>query len=205
MFRIAWPELLPTPPSTHTSLQLEKHYIGCQLSTVLSLRLPCWYISSYTVVTPNTLNPFSFPDIVHITLVKVNLMAYFLRFPTLVQFSSLENILDSVLHMTHLWFGMTFLMRSALQTHLPLSGQSWSHTSLEKHTHPKFPISFLLSPRCWPLQCLWFLNIEQCFCVMRLRVCLLTEIKRYKSTIRIRIKKRNRNGGCYWRDSSYGR
>ena len=50
-------ELLPTPPSTHTSLQLEKHYIGCRLSTVLSLRLPCWYISSYTVVTPNTLNP----------------------------------------------------------------------------------------------------------------------------------------------------
>ena len=154
---------------------------------VLALRLPCWYISSYTVVTPNTLNPSSFPDIVHITLIEVNLMAYFLRFPTLVQFSSLENILDSVLRMTHLWFGITFLMRSALQTHLPLSGQSWSHTSLEKHTHPKFPISFLLSPRCWPLQCLWFLNIEQCFCVMRLRVCLLTEIKRYKSAIRIRI------------------
>ena len=80
MFRIAWPELLPTPPSTHTSLQLEKHYIGCQLSTVLSLRLPCWYISSYTVVTPNTLNPSSFPDIVHITLVEVNLMAYFPHF-----------------------------------------------------------------------------------------------------------------------------
>ena len=99
---LALPELLPTPPSTHTSLQLEKHYIGCQLSTVLSLRLPCWYISSYTVVTPNTLNPSSFPDIVHITLVEVNLMAYFLRFPTLVQFSSLENILDSVLRMTHL-------------------------------------------------------------------------------------------------------
>ena len=31
------------------------------------------------------------------------------------------------------------------------------------------------------------MNIEQCFCVMRLRVCLLTEIKRYKSAIRIRI------------------
>ena len=72
------------------------------ISTVLSLRLPCWCISSYTVVTPNTLNPSSFPDIVHITLVEVNLMAYFLRFPTLVQFSSLENILDSVLRMTHL-------------------------------------------------------------------------------------------------------
>ena len=39
-----------------------------------------------------------------------------------------------------------------------------------------------------PLQCLWFLNIEQCFCVMRLRVCLLTEIKRYKSAIHIRIR-----------------
>ena len=57
VFRIALPELLPTPPSTYTSLQLGKHYTGCRLSTVLSLRLPCWYISSYTVVTPNTLNP----------------------------------------------------------------------------------------------------------------------------------------------------
>ena len=56
----------------------------------------------YTVVTPNTLNPFSYPDIVHITFVKVNLMACFLRFPTLLQFSSLESILDSVLRMTHL-------------------------------------------------------------------------------------------------------
>ena len=50
MFRTVLPELLPTPPSIHTSLQLEKHYIGCQLSTVLSLRLPCLFISSYTVV-----------------------------------------------------------------------------------------------------------------------------------------------------------
>ena len=43
-----------------------------------------------------------FPDIVHITHVEVNLMAYFLRFPTLLQFSSLKNILDSVLRMMHL-------------------------------------------------------------------------------------------------------
>ena len=57
MFRTVLPESLLTPPSIHTSLQLEKHYIGCRLSTVLSLRLPCLYISSYTVVTPNTLNP----------------------------------------------------------------------------------------------------------------------------------------------------
>ena len=57
VFRTALPELLPTPPSIHTSLQLEKHYIGCRFSNVLSLRLPCLYISSYTVVTPNTLNP----------------------------------------------------------------------------------------------------------------------------------------------------
>ena len=102
VFRTVLPELLPTPPSIHTSLQLEKHYIGCRLSTVLSLRLLCLFISSYTVVTPNTLNPFSYPDIVHITLVEVNLMACFLRFPNLLQFSSLESILDSVLHMTHL-------------------------------------------------------------------------------------------------------
>ena len=57
VFRTALPEMLPTPPSIHTSLQLEKHYIGCRLSTILSLRLPCLYTSSYTVVTPNTMNP----------------------------------------------------------------------------------------------------------------------------------------------------
>ena len=68
----------------------------------LSLRLPCLFTSSYTVVTQNTLNPFSYPDIVYITLVEVNLMACFLRFSTLLQFSSLESILDSVLCMTHL-------------------------------------------------------------------------------------------------------
>ena len=102
VFRTVLPELLPTPPSIHTSLQLEKHYIGCRLSTVLSLRQPCLFTSSYTVVTPNTLNPFSYPDIVHITLVEVNLMACFLRVPTLLQFSSLKRILDSVSHMTDL-------------------------------------------------------------------------------------------------------
>ena len=102
VFRTVLPELWPTPQSIHTSLQFEKHYIGCRLSTVLSLRLSCLFISSYTVITPNTLNPFWYPDIVHITLVEVNLMACFLRFPTLLQFSSLESILDSVLRMTHL-------------------------------------------------------------------------------------------------------
>ena len=102
VFRTVLSESLLTPPSIHTSLQLEKHYIGCRLSTVLSLRLPCLYIISYTVVTPNTLNPSLYPDIVHITLVEVNLMAYFLRFPTLLQFSSLESILNSVLRLTHL-------------------------------------------------------------------------------------------------------
>ena len=61
VFRTVLPELLPTPPSIHTSLQLEKHYIGCRLSTVLSLRLPCLFISSYTVVTPNTFEPFLIP------------------------------------------------------------------------------------------------------------------------------------------------
>ena len=102
VFRIVLPELWPTPPSIHTSLQLEKHYICCRLSTILSLRLLCLYMSFYTVVTPNTLNPFWYPDIVHITLVKVKLMACFLRSLTLLQFSSLESILDSVLHMMHL-------------------------------------------------------------------------------------------------------
>ena len=187
VFRTVLPELLPTPPSIHTSLQLEKHYIGRRLSTVLSLRLPCLFISSYTVVTPNTLNPFSYPDIVHITLVEVNLMACFLRFPTLLQFSSLESILDPVLRMTHLWFGMTFLTRSVLQTHLPPSGKSWSHTSLEKHIHPKFPISscFLRGADPCNVSGLWILNNVFVWCA--LESVFLTEITRYKSAIRIRI------------------
>ena len=69
------------------------------LVAVLSLRLPCLFISSYTVVTPNTLNPFSYPDIVHITLVKVNLMAYFLRFATLLQLSSLKKAFSTRISM----------------------------------------------------------------------------------------------------------
>ena len=50
---------------------------------------------------PKYFEPFPIP-IVHITLVEVNLMACFLRFPTLLQFSSLKSILDSVLRTTHL-------------------------------------------------------------------------------------------------------
>ena len=38
------------------------------------------------------------------------------------------------------------------------------------------------------------MNIEQCFCVMHLRICLSTEIKRYKSAIRIRITVHSRIG-----------
>ena len=34
VFRTVLPELLPTPPSIHTSLQLEKHYVGCRLSSI---------------------------------------------------------------------------------------------------------------------------------------------------------------------------
>ena len=183
MFRTVLPELVPTPPSIHKSLQLEKHYIGCRLSTVLSLRLSCLFISAYTVVTPNTLNPFSYPDIVHITLIKVNLMACFLRFPNLLQFSSLESILDSVLRMTHLWFGMTFLTRSVLQTHLPPSGQSWSHTSLEKHIHPKFPITSCFLRGADPCNVsvykYWTMFLVWC----ALESVFMTEIKCYKSPI----------------------
>ena len=67
--------------------------------------LPIKYQSIFKFLrsgNPKYLNPFSYPDIVHITLVDVNLMACFLRFPTLLQFSNLESILDSLLHMTHL-------------------------------------------------------------------------------------------------------
>ena len=63
VFRTVLPELWPTPPRIHTSLQLEKHYIGCRLHTVQSLRLPCLYINSYTVVTgnPKYFEPFLTP------------------------------------------------------------------------------------------------------------------------------------------------
>ena len=163
VFRTVLPELWPTPPSIHTSLLLEKHYIDCRLSITLSLRLPSLYISFYTGVTPNTLNPFWYPDLVHITLIKVNLIVCFLSSPTLLQFSSLKSILASVLHMMHLWVGTTSLILSALQSHLPPSGQGWSLTSFEKHIHPNF--SILLSPWCSPLQCLWLIHIKQCFLV----------------------------------------
>ena len=46
VFRTVLPELWPTSPSIHTSLQLEKHYTGCRLSKVLSLRLLCLCIRS---------------------------------------------------------------------------------------------------------------------------------------------------------------
>ena len=55
---------------------------------------------------------------------EVNLIACFLRSPTLFQFSSLKSILDSVLRMTCLSFGTTLLTRCTLQIHFPLSGQS---------------------------------------------------------------------------------
>ena len=51
---------------------------------------------------PKYLEPFLIPRHSANNTRRSNLMAYFLRFPTLLQFSSLENILDSVLRMTHL-------------------------------------------------------------------------------------------------------
>ena len=53
--------IVATPRSIHTSLQLEKHYIGCQLSTVLSLRLPCLYISFLHSGNPKYFEPFLIP------------------------------------------------------------------------------------------------------------------------------------------------
>ena len=40
MFRTVLPELLPTPPSIHTSLQLEKHYIGVHVEDSLPSPIP---------------------------------------------------------------------------------------------------------------------------------------------------------------------
>ena len=119
--------------------------------------------SAVTAQVPNFrifFSPMKYTDSVHITLVKANLMAYFWRFSNQPQFSSLESILHSVLHMMHLWFGMTLLMRSAQQNHLPLSDQSWSHTFLEKHIQPKFPISscFLRGDGPCNVSGLWLLN-----------------------------------------------
>ena len=42
MFIIVLLESLPTPPSTHTSLLLERLSIGCLLNIALYLRLPYW-------------------------------------------------------------------------------------------------------------------------------------------------------------------
>ena len=75
-----------------------------------------------------------------------------------------------------------------MKLHLYKVGQyAYKSTDILKHLHkrtwPTFNIQSTLL-----FQCLWFLNIEQCSCVMRLRICLLTEIKRYKSAIRISIR-----------------
>ena len=78
-----------------------------------------WLLIKYRSIFKTAVLVYKFPQSVtpkYFELVKVSLMACFLRFPTLLQFLSLESILDSVLHMTHL--------RVRVQTHLPSLGQS---------------------------------------------------------------------------------
>ena len=61
VFRTVLPELWPTPQSIHTSLPLEKHYIGCRLSTVLSLRLLCLFCKFLHSGNPKYFEPFLIP------------------------------------------------------------------------------------------------------------------------------------------------
>ena len=55
------PELLPTPPSIHTSLQLEKHYIGCRLSTVPSFKTAMLVDKFLYSGNPKYFEPFVIP------------------------------------------------------------------------------------------------------------------------------------------------
>ena len=69
--------------STHISLRQERVFTGCLLSIALFSRRPYRCTSVYIVVIQNTLT-FSFnPDIVCMDLVKVNMMACYLRSHTL--------------------------------------------------------------------------------------------------------------------------
>ena len=123
VFRTVLQELWPTPPSIHTSLLLELYYNGCRLSTALSLRLPCLYISFYTGVTPNIFEPFLIPR--H--------SAYNTR-PSQSDGMFLEVSLFASVFKSRKYFGLSFvydapmirttsLKWSALQIHLPPSGQ----------------------------------------------------------------------------------
>ena len=93
MFKIVWLELLPTPPSTQTSLLLRRHFIGCLLNTVPYSRLPYWCTSFYIVVIQNILHLFLNPDRVSIIHAKAKQMVCSLRSPTLpLQYISLLRI-----------------------------------------------------------------------------------------------------------------
>ena len=146
VFKIVWPELSPTPPSTPTSLLLGRFSIRCLLNTVPYSRLPYWCTSSYTVVIQNILHLFLNPDKVSITQAKAKLMVCSLRSPTMpLQCISLLSILASVFRMTHQRFGMICLMmyvRPLLSTHLEGSSKP---ISLHKHIHPNFRFPWSLS------------------------------------------------------------
>ena len=147
VFKIAWLELSPTPPSTHTSLLLGRLPIGCLLNTVPYSRLSYWCTRSYIVVIQNILHLFLNPDKVSMTHAKAQLVVCSLRSPTLpLQYISLLSIFASVLLMTLQRFGMICLMmyvRRLLSTH---SEGSSKLISLHKQIHPNF---------CFP----WFLSV----------------------------------------------
>ena len=81
VFKIVRLELLPTPPSTHTSLLLGRFSIGCLLNAVPYSRLPYWCTNSNIVVIQNILHLFLNPDKVSITHAKAKLMVCSLRPP----------------------------------------------------------------------------------------------------------------------------
>ena len=148
MFKIVWLELLPTPPSTHTSLLLGRFSIGCLLNFVPYSRLPYWCTNSYIVVIQNILHLLLNSEKVSITHAKAKLMMCSLRSPTLpLQYTSLLSSLASVLLMTLQRFGMICLMmyiRPLLSTHSEGSSKA---ISLHKHIHPNFCMLSLVSLR----------------------------------------------------------
>ena len=75
--------LLESPPSTHTSLLIERPFIGCTLNIVLDLKLSYWCARFYKVVIKSNLNLSLNLDIVYTVDLKGKLVVCCLKFDTL--------------------------------------------------------------------------------------------------------------------------
>ena len=146
LFKIVWLELLPTPPSIHTSLLLGRLSTGCQLNNDPYSTLPYWCTSSYIVVIKNILYLSLNLDIVSIIYIRAKLMVCSLRSHTLpLHYVSPLSILALALLMMIERYGMICLMMYVRPLLFTLSERSSKPISLYKHIHPNFCFSWFLS------------------------------------------------------------